>query len=370
MKKIIYITAGVIAGMILILSGAFLIGSYYYNSMDYKEALTSNKKDRVENSDLPVSPAEVSSTRVASLNTDVSGSNVSEKSDADRPNASGEATEPLAPSLDSQKLNNEGMEADTEQQTTANLVNILFLGLDRTEERDATLGVYRTDSISLASINLDTLDIKVLSIPRDTYVYIPVKKKMDKINHAYVWGGSGEEGIKSSIETVNRFIKYSDVDYYFCIDMEPVPDIVDELGGVEVEVDVDMKTHGVNLSKGKQKLNGEQALQFIRWRYSSGGDIDRIKRQQALVSAMLSQIKESGKLIESISIVLKYNKYIKTNMDMKQMVALAKLWNELPEGTSVDYYVVMGEGKMIDQVWYMIPDEKVTDILLKEIFSK
>jgi LCP family protein required for cell wall assembly len=362
MKKTIYIAAGVFAGIILILAGIIFAGNYYYRSVDYKEALTSNNKDITKTSGIAVPSAAADAGNPAASADANTGS----------PAAPAEIRVPNTPSPDPQKFSDEDRTALTGQQITeesANLVNILFLGLDRTEERDETLGVYRTDSIALASINLDTLDIKVLSIPRDTYVYIPVKKKMDKINHAYVWGGSGEKGIKSSIETVNRFIKYSSVDYYFAIDMEPVPAIVDELGGVELEVDVDMKTHGCNLSKGMQKLNGEQAFQFIRWRYSGGGDIDRVKRQQKLAAAMLSQLKESGSLIESISLVLNYKKYIKTNMDLKQMVALARLWDELPDGKSPEYYIVTGEGKTIDKVWYMIPYEKETDVVLKKVFG-
>jgi hypothetical protein len=56
-------------------------------------------------------------------------------------------------------------------------------------------------------------------------------------------------------------------------------------------------------------------------------------------------------------------------MDLKQMVALTRLWNELPDGKSAEYHVVTGEGKMIDKVWYMIPYEKETDAVLKEVFG-
>ena len=152
-------------------------------------------------------------------------------------------------------------------------IHILFLGIDRTEESDITIGVHRTDAIALAKIYLDSKKIKILRIPRDTYVFMPSINKMDKINHAYVWGGMGEKGIQSTIETINQFVKYTKVDYYFTIDMEPVPEIVDMLGGVDLEVDVDMDTHGFNLSRGFQHLDGEKAYQFISWRYSGEGEI-------------------------------------------------------------------------------------------------
>src|SRR5690606_31071889 len=143
------------------------------------------------------------------------------------------------------------------------IINVLFLGIDRDEERDATLGVYRTDTIALATINMETKDVKVLSIPRDTYAYLPVTGKMDKINHAYAFGSLKGNGVDSSVDAINSLIKYAKVDYYFSIEMEPIPEIVDLLGGVEMDVDVNIK--GV-LEKGFQTLNGEQALAYIRYR--------------------------------------------------------------------------------------------------------
>lgn len=250
-----------------------------------------------------------------------------------------------------------------------NLVNVLFLGLDRTLNRDKTLGVYRTDAITLASINLDTKKVEMLSIPRDTYVYIPKIGRKDKINHAYVWGGMGNKGITSTIETVNRFLKYSTVDYYFCIDMEPVPKIIDDLGGVEMYVDVDMTKKGYNLRKGQQLLNGEKAMQFIRWRYSGAGDLDRIKRQQKLSSAMLDKLKQEDQLLNAVKIVLSYSKYVRTNMNLQQLLSFATLASEVTKG-STNYHIVSGRSSIIKKVWYWIPDEKKTDKVLQDMFDQ
>ena len=249
-----------------------------------------------------------------------------------------------------------------------NTFNLLFLGTDRTDERDDWLKVYRTDNITLASINPDTKNIKILCIPRDTYVYIPVKSKMDKVNHAYVWGGMGEKGIQSTIATLEQFLKYVSIDYYFTIDMGPVPEIVDSLGGIELDVEIDMKTHGANLSKGLQLLDGQKASYYIQWRYSSGGDIDRIKRQQKFVKAMYEKLKESGQLINAMKLILNYNEYIKTNLSAKQLISLCTMAADINAGNTL-YYIIPGIGKYIDGISYWVPDEDKTDALLKDFFK-
>lgn len=250
----------------------------------------------------------------------------------------------------------------------SNTVNILFLGIDRTEERDFTIGAHRTDAIALATFNFKFNKVKVLRIPRDTYVYIPCIGKMDKVNHAYVWGGMGDKGIQSTIETVNRFVKYAEVDYYFAIDMEPLPKIVDKLGGVDLEVDVDMKTHGYNLSKGFQHLDGEKAYQFIRWRYSGEGEIDRIRRQQVLIAAMFAKVKENKSYISALEIVLQYHKYIKTDLDIKQLFKLARVAAGL-ENDTISYDIIPGKGRMIDGIWYMVPDKEKTESILDDYYK-
>ncbi|MDF2524408.1 MAG: cell envelope-related transcriptional attenuator, partial [Clostridiales bacterium] len=221
---------------------------------------------------------------------------------------------------------------------------------------------------ALASIYPDSKKIEILRIPRDTYVYIPRINKMDKINHAYVWGGMGEKGIQSTIATVNQFVKYTKVDNYFAIDMEPVPDIIDKLGGVDLEVDVDMNTHGFNLLKGFQHLDGDKAYQFISWRYSGEGEIDRIRRQQKLLEAMFIKLKENMGLKTSVEIIMKYHSNIKTNMNLQQLFKIAQLTDRI-EADKLEYTIIPGEGQMIDGIWYMVPDKEKTEIILKDYYQ-
>lgn len=253
---------------------------------------------------------------------------------------------------------------------TANILNILFLGIDKTEERESWLGVYRSDTIAIARINLDNKMIRVLNIPRDTYAYIPIKNKFDKINHAYAFGSVNGNGVQASIDAINNFLDKNKkiVDYYFLMNIEPIPDIVDEIGGVKLDVEIDMKDHGANLSKGLQILNGKQAFDYIHWRYSPGGDIDRIKRQQKFMGVLYKQQRDSGKILETFYIVLRHKNDIQTDLSMKQMIGLAKFLSDIPNG-NISYYTIPGDGKMINNIDYWAPDENETSKMLKEFFQ-
>lgn len=253
---------------------------------------------------------------------------------------------------------------------STNIINILFLGIDKTDERESWLGIYRTDTIALVRINLESKQIKVLNIPRDTYTYVPVENKKDKINHAYAFGSLNGNGVQASIDAVNYFLNNDKVvDYYFLMDMEPIPSIVDEIGGVKLDVEIDMKDHGTNLSKGLQVLNGMQAYDYIHWRYSPGGDIDRIKRQQKFIRVLYKQQRDSGKIMETLQIILKHMNDIQTDLTVKQLIGLAKFLSDLPDGCD-SYYTILGDGKMIDDIDYWIPDETYKEEVFKEFFQE
>lgn len=249
-----------------------------------------------------------------------------------------------------------------------NIINILFLGIDKTDERESWLGIYRSDTIAIARFDLDNMKIKVLSIPRDTYAYVPVENKMDKINHAYAFGSIEGNGVQASIDAVNYFLDNSVADYFFVMDMAPIPSIVDDIGGVTIDVEIDMKDHGANLSKGLQTLNGSQAFDYIHWRYSAGGDLDRIKRQHKFISTLFKQQRDSGKILETLHIVLKHIDDIQTDLALKQMIGLASFLSAIPNG-SITYYTIPGTDQMINDIYYWLPDENAKNMVIKEFFQ-
>lgn len=245
-----------------------------------------------------------------------------------------------------------------------NVVYLLLLGIDRDDERETTgMGIYRTDTIAVARLDLVNMNVRILSIPRDTYTYIPIEGKLDKINHAYAFGSLQGNGPQESIKAVNRLLGKPVTQNYFLIDMDPIPAIVDEIGGVKVNVDMDMNSGEVVVHKGVQVLDGIHARAYIRYRKSPGGDIDRIKHQQTFMGALFRQQKESDELLETVQIVLKYRDSIKTDLNLKQMIGLTRYAADLPDN-SVEYSIIPGRPQMINGVSYWVMDKNETPTVI------
>ena len=246
-----------------------------------------------------------------------------------------------------------------------NMLNILFLGIDRTEEREVTRISSAADTIMLARVDMDNKTMKVLSIPRDTYAYIPIADKMDKINSSYAYGALQGKAIKGIKDAIRGLLREScKIDYYFTLDMEPVPDIIDDLGGVEINVEIDMQSHGVNLLKGLQVLDGKSAYDYIRWRYADDGDIGRIRRQQGFVWTMFKKLQASDMEKELLRIILSYGDYINTDLGLEQIDNIIKLCAGIRE-EDIQFYVLPGEGKTMEEVSYwMVNEEKMKKVLV------
>jgi LCP family protein required for cell wall assembly len=245
---------------------------------------------------------------------------------------------------------------------SSNIVTVLVLAVDGSEHR--TLGVYRSDIITVVRMNLETNKVKVLNIPRDTYSYIPVEKKKDKITHAYAYGSIKNNGAQASIDAVNEFLGRDTIDYYFVTTLDPVAEIVDSLGGIKVDVDtriVHPYGRDITIEKGTQVLDGEKAVIYLRWRYTSGGDIDRIKRFQYFLSTVYKQIKENNQIMDLVNIIYKEKDNLQMNLNMKQLIGFAAFFKQLPEN-SINYYSLTGNSQMINDVSYWIPGDN-TDVL-------
>ena len=160
-------------------------------------------------------------------------------------------------------------------------VTILILGRD---SRDTESEMGRADTIMLLYLDPGGSTGSLLSIPRDTLVEIPGYGE-DKINAAYAYGGE-----ELMVETVTDFL-HVEINHYVTLDFEGFVQLVDALGGVDVEIDrplVDPKS-GANFSPGNHHLTGEQALAYSRSRSTETGDIGRIQLQQHLFRELVSQ---------------------------------------------------------------------------------
>src|SRR5699024_1776068 len=139
-------------------------------------------------------------------------------------------------------------------------VSILLMGVDSSDERSANEEAEdsRTDTLMVATLNKDDKSVKLLSIPRDSYVHIPEVGYDSKINHAHAFGGT-----RAVIDTVENLLDIP-IDYYMKVNFEAFIEVVDSVDGVTVDVPYDFsemdssdKANAIQLEEGTQELNGE-----------------------------------------------------------------------------------------------------------------
>ncbi|WIV12073.1 LCP family protein [Proteiniborus sp. MB09-C3] len=248
-----------------------------------------------------------------------------------------------------------------------NVINLLLLGVDSSEERESRKKGYRSDSIIVVSVNIDTTKVKMLSIPRDSYTDIPGNKNKDKINHAMAFGGGPKKkGNQYAVEAVEGLLGI-DVHYYITVDMDSVKSIVDTIGGVTIDVERDMDLGEEVLKKGEQKLNGDQALIYIRNRDVPAGDFARISQQHKFMMALFNQIKENGKLSDVIPLYLKMKDKIFTDLKLDQIGALALLLKALDSDT-IETFTLKGKGIKINGIYYLDIDRAHMESIINEHF--
>lgn len=206
-------------------------------------------------------------------------------------------------------------------------VNILLLGID---SRGGEFEEPRSDTIMLVSIDPLTEKANLFSILRDTYVEIP-GFGMNRMNAAYAFGRS-----ELAMQTVNSLLDIP-IHYYVSIDFEGFIQLVDAIGGIQFEVEKDMKytdptdlpEYNIDLKQGFQHLDGNKALQYVRFRYDRLSDFTRTERQRNLLQTVADKMLSFASLIRLPSTLDKIEPYIKTNMTLRQMWALGILGNKV-----------------------------------------
>ncbi|PKM90112.1 MAG: hypothetical protein CVU87_03160 [Firmicutes bacterium HGW-Firmicutes-12] len=242
--------------------------------------------------------------------------------------------EPVAPIANGQE----------EKESEFGKFNVLIMGLDGRQ------GVNdRADTIILASLDGENTKAQLLSIPRDTRVKI--KGAWDKINAAYAYGG-----IELTSKTVSDFLDV-EIDRYVVVNFNSLVKLVDEVGGIEVDVPVRMYVplEGIDLQAGKQHLDGEQVLAYSRFRGTMEGDIGRVKRQQQVITLLLEEILRVQNFTQISQMIPIYKEDVDTDLTIKEMIALARIAPEIMEN-GIETQVLPGENKKIDGLWFWEPD--------------
>lgn len=197
-------------------------------------------------------------------------------------------------------------------------VNILVLGVEDTHDRG------RSDTIILATANLETRHLAAISIPRDLWVEIPGHKP-NKINAAYNLGG-----VPLAQETVERLLGIP-LHYHIKCSLGGFRHIIDAMGGVEVNVERQMDyddNYGmlhIHLKPGLQRLNGEQALGYVRFRHERTGDLGRMKRQQEFLRIIAKQLFRPENLPRLPKLIRIVSRNVRTNLTLRELMALKDL---------------------------------------------
>lgn len=244
-------------------------------------------------------------------------------------------------------------------------VNFLIVGVDKKESL--------TDTIMVATYDMDNDKIDVLSIPRDTRIY--VGGRYQKINAAYSIRKNGKRnGINGTIEAVSRLTKIP-INYYVEFNIPTFRETVDALGGVYFDVPQNMNYDdpgqglSIHLRKGYQLLDGKKAEQLVRFRSYPMGDIDRTKVQQSFVKALAEQ-KLNLTIIDKVPELYKtLGKNIRTNLELSDVVNYALSLKEVkPE--NVIFHSLPGVANGTDYgASYWIPNMNDVKELIEETFG-
>ena len=235
-----------------------------------------------------------------------------------------EAAQP-SPTPDQESL----LSGQADAEFMSNRTNILLLGIDESTERE-NWGTFRTDTMILVSIDFSNNDVCMVSIPRDSYVKIynangnvaNPSSPYSKINNAFSEGGGAQKkGFEYSIATVEKLMGVN-IGYYCGFNMNVVKEVVNAMGGVDYDVDIEVKMNGRELHPGMQHLDGQGVLDYCRQRKGSS-DIARIDRQQRMLTAILKQLKDTDQIANIPSIYSAVEANIMTNLSIKQISSLA-----------------------------------------------
>lgn len=230
-------------------------------------------------------------------------------------------------------------------------IRFLLLGTDERKNEAA-----RSDTIVLATYYPNEGKMNLLSIPRDTKVHIPGQEKEDKINSAHALGGM--DLIK---QTVSEWSGLK-IDHVAKVNFNGFKELVDEAGGVTVNAKKTLSYGGITIQPGKQKLTGEEALTYVRFRKDEDGDFGRIKRQQEVIQNTLSAVLSDFNPLSIPSYLNFYRKHVESDMAFSDMYHIAK--TAYSNGVKLEGKTIKTSSSKDDGIWYENVDEQQKEVSL------
>ena len=227
-----------------------------------------------------------------------------------------------------------------------------------------------SDTMLLLRFDPEREKLSVLSIPRDTRVYLD-GYGVRKINHANEYGGPA-----LTTAAASDLLGGIQIHRYVRVNVQGIEKLIDALGGVTVDVPKDMKYNDfsqhlyIDLKKGRQHLDGDKAVQFLRYRYDALGDISRVQRQQMLMRSVVEQTLKPATIVKIPKILSVIQSHIDTNLTVQELMGLA---NFAANTKRSDVKMIMlpggfsGDGRT--EVSYWLPDKKRIAKLMNQHFD-
>ena len=258
------------------------------------------------------------------------------------------------------KEENLGMTDVSAMGDVGKIQNIALFGVDSKTDKG------RSDSIMILTLDQLNKKMKITSIMRDSYVNIP-GKGMDKINHAYDFGGP-----ELAIKTINENFGLN-INKFITVNFESLGAIIDSLGGVQLKITEEevSKIPGIN-SNGVHTLTGDQALAYARIRYAKGGDYQRTQRQRNIIQSIYESFRYT-ELSDYPKLISSFLPHVTSNMGSSELLSVGTdFYKTISSGLEQERFPRDGEGKgtTINGIYYLQYDlNKAKEDMQKYIFK-
>lgn len=194
--------------------------------------------------------------------------------------------------------------------------SVLLLGIDTGDDGRVEQG--RSDTTIVATVNPRDKQTTLVSLARDTYVDIPGQGKQDKLNHAYAFGGAS-----LAMDTVENYLNIP-INHYVSINMAGLKELVNAVGGIEVNNNLTFSQDGYDFTIGKISLDGEQALSYSRMRYEDpNGDYGRQERQRKVIEGIVQKVLSLNSVSNYQEILTAVSDNMKTDLSFDDMKKIA-----------------------------------------------
>ncbi|EGS1176691.1 LCP family protein [Enterococcus faecalis] len=227
--------------------------------------------------------------------------------------------------------------------------SVLLLGIDTGDDGRVEQG--RSDTTIVATVNPRDKQTTLVSLARDTYVDIPGQGKQDKLNHAYAFGGAS-----LAMDTVENYLNIP-INHYVSINMSGLKELVNAVGGIEVNNNLTFSQDGYDFTIGKISLDGEQALSYSRMRYEDpNGDYGRQERQRKVIEGIVQKVLSLNSVSNYQEILTAVSDNMKTDLSFDDMKKIALDYRSAFGKVKQDQ--LQGTGFMQDGVSYQRVDEQ------------